>query len=176
MRSMEQTAAHGAYFSDWLSKKRGLRRFHAETAVFYFLYTRQLKTVPASPTLSFMAGNQHSGHFIARSGWGDGETIVTLRATDHFGDHHHYDQGSFIIYRNGLLAVDPPVYRKVGGPQQPTRVHNTLLLDGQGQRPVRGGEAAEHRKIVVPAKPDELEKQVQWVRARETTLGSVDKV
>jgi len=36
------------------------------------------------------------------------------------------------------LAVDPPVYQKVRGPQQPTEVHNTLLLGGQGQRPVCG--------------------------------------
>jgi hypothetical protein len=85
-----------------------------------------------------MAGNQQGGHFIARSGWDDGATVVAFTSTDHFGDHHHYDQGSFTIYRNGLLAVDPPVYQKVRGPQQPTEVHNTLLLGGQGQRPVRG--------------------------------------
>ncbi len=36
------------------------------------------------------------------------------------------------------MAVDPPVYQKVRGPQQPTEVHNTLLLGGQGQRPVCG--------------------------------------
>jgi hypothetical protein len=128
----------GAYFSQWLAGKRGLRRFRAETAVFFFLYTRQLTIPPRPPPLTFLAGHQHGGHFVARSGWGESETIVTLRITDHFGDHHHYDQGSFIIYRNGLLAVDPPVYEKIRGPQQPTAVHNTLLLDGQGQRPVRG--------------------------------------
>lgn len=61
-----------------------------------------------------------------RPGAGEVTSIVTLRSTDHFGDHHHHDQGSFVIYRNGLLAVDPPVYRKVRGPQQPTEVHNTL--------------------------------------------------
>jgi hypothetical protein len=64
--------------------------------------------------------------------------VVAFRCTDHFGDHHHYDQGSFMIWRNGLLAVDPPVYRKVRGPQQLTEHHNTLLLDERPQRPVRG--------------------------------------
>jgi len=43
-----------------------------------------------------------------------------------------------MIYRQGLLAVDPPVYRKVAGPQQPTEVHNTLLIGGQNQRRCRG--------------------------------------
>lgn len=128
----------GAYFSDWLAQKRGLRRFRADTAIFYFLYGRQQQPAPVKPALSFMAGNGHSGHFIARSGWEEDATIVTLRIADHFGDHHHYDQGSFTIYRNGLLAVDPPVYQKVAGPQQPTAVHNTLLIDGKGQRPARG--------------------------------------
>jgi len=131
-------SARGAWFGEWLARKRGLARFHGDTAIFYMLYATRPKPAPAEPPLSFLAGNNESGHFIARSGWDDGATLVAFRATDHFGDHHHYDQGSFLIYRNGLLAVDPPVYRKVRGPQQPTDVHNTLLLGGQPQRPVRG--------------------------------------
>jgi len=128
----------GVRFSRWLRDKRGVQRFYGETAVFYMLYTRQLKAEPAPPPLSFLAGNRQSGHFIARSAWDDGATVVAFRCTDHFGDHHHYDQGGFMIYRRGLLAVDPPVYRKVRGPQQQTEYHNTLLIGGQAQRPVRG--------------------------------------
>ncbi len=129
----------GAYFSDFLATgPRGLGRFYGETAVFYMLYTRQLDTRPAEPPLSFLAGGGQSGHFVARSGWDDAATIVAFTCTDHFGDHHHYDQGSFTIYRQGLLAVDPPVYRRTRGPQQKTEYHNTLLLGGQPQRPVRG--------------------------------------
>ena len=129
---------HGARFSRWLQDKRGLERFYGETAIFYMLYARQPQPEPADPPLSFLAGNRQSGHFIARSGWDDGATVVAFRCTDHFGDHHHYDQGSFLIWRNGLLAVDPPVYRKVRGPQQLTEHHNTLLLGDRPQRPVRG--------------------------------------
>ncbi|MBN2477365.1 MAG: heparinase II/III family protein [Pirellulales bacterium] len=129
---------HGAWFSRWLAERRGLRRFYGDTPVFYMLYTRNLNTEPATPPLSFLAGGPGGGHFIARSGFGDGDTVVALRCTDHYGDHNHYDQGGFAVYRNGLLAVDPPVYRRVGGPQQKTENHNTLLLGGQPQRPVRG--------------------------------------
>jgi len=129
---------HGAYFSRWLAAKRGLQRFYGATAIYRMLYTPHLKTAPAVPPLSFLAGNRQSGHFIARSAWDDGATVVAFACTDHFGDHHHYDQGSFLIYRNGLLAVDPPVYRTVRGPQQKTEHHNTLLIGGQAQRPVRG--------------------------------------
>ena len=132
---------HGKQFSDWLAKRRGLARFHGETAIFYFLYSRQLASTPIQPAtspLSFLAGNRQSAHFIARSSWDDDATIVAFTCTDHFGDHHHYDQGSFIIYRHGLLAIDPPVYRQVRGPQQKTEHHNTLLIGGKPQRPVRG--------------------------------------
>ncbi len=129
---------HGRYFSDRVAEKCGLRRFYGATAVFYMLYTRNLSAKPAAPPSSFLAGNRQSGHFIARSGWDDGATVVAFRCTDHFGDHNHYDQGSFAIYRHGLLAVDPPVYRQIRGPQQKTEHHNTLLLDGRPQRPARG--------------------------------------
>ncbi|MGQ9573926.1 MAG: hypothetical protein ACUVUC_01285 [Thermoguttaceae bacterium] len=129
---------HGVQFSRWLAGKRGLQRFYGETALFYMLYTRHLRAESAWPPLSFLAGNRQSGHFIARSGWDDNATIVAFRSTDHFGDHHHYDQGSFLIYRRGLLAVDPPVYRQIRGPQQKTEHHNTLLVGGRPQRPVRG--------------------------------------
>ena len=133
---------HAAYLSRWLAAKRGPARFYGETVMFYMIYTRNLKPPAAQPPvrlpLSFMAGGAHAAHFIARSAWDERATIVTLRSTDHYGDHHHYDQGSFIIYRQGLLAVDPPVYRRIRGPQQRTECHNTLLLGGSAQRPVRG--------------------------------------
>jgi len=39
--------AHGAFFSQWLAGKRGTERFHGETAILYFLYTRHLAVAPA---------------------------------------------------------------------------------------------------------------------------------
>ena len=130
---------HGIYFSRWLVTKRGLKRFYGETSIFYMLYTRNLETEPAIPPLSYLAGDDgQGGHFIARSGWDDGATVVSFGCQDHYGDHNHYDQGGFMIYRNGLLAVDPPVYNRVRGPQQPTGVHNTLLIGGRNQRTCRG--------------------------------------
>ena len=128
----------GAWMSRWLAEKRGLDRFYGSTPVFYMIYTRNLTTQPAPPALSFLAGNSQAGHFMARSAWTDDAVIVTFRCTDHYGDHNHHDQGSFIVYRKGLLAVDPPVYRQVRGPQQPTSMHNTLLIGGQEQRDCRG--------------------------------------
>jgi hypothetical protein len=131
-------SAQGSWMSKWLAQKRGVKRFYKWTAVFAMLYTRNITTEPREPDLSYLSGNKQAGHFMARSSWKDDATIVTFRATDHYGDHNHHDQGSFMIYREGLLALDPPMYQKVRGPQEPTAVHNTLLLDGRGQRDCRG--------------------------------------
>lgn len=132
-------SSYGVHFSRWLADKRGLGRFWGETSLFYMLYTRNLETEPAEPPLSYLAGGgKQGGHFVARSGWDDGATVVAFGCQDHYGDHNHYDQGGFCIYRNGLLAVDPPVYDSIRGPQQPTNVHNTLLIDSADQRQCRG--------------------------------------
>ncbi len=126
---------HGAYLSRWLAEKRGLDRFYDESAIFYFLYTRNLAVKPVVPPLAMLAGGKQGGHVIMRSDWSDGATVVGFRSTDYFGQHLHLDQGSFVIFRNGLLALDAGTYRRVGGEQARTDAHNTLLLGGQGQRP-----------------------------------------
>jgi hypothetical protein len=153
---------HGAYLSRWLAERRGLDRFLGETAIFYFLYTRNLAVEPATPPLSVLAGTvpifagtaaqtwstkmglspsksaagtNRGGHVLMRSNWGPGATVVGFRCCDFFGQHLHLDQGSFLIYRNGQLALDAGCYRHVGGEQARTDAHNTLLFGGQGQRP-----------------------------------------
>ena len=127
----------GAFFSQWVAKRRGLARFYGFHGIFYYLYTRNLGVAPAPPPLAWRAGGETGGAFLARSGWTDADTVVAFRSTDYFGNHNHYDAGSFVIYRNGHLAADPDLYKKVGGPQQKTDVHSTLLIGGTGQRRLR---------------------------------------
>jgi len=132
-------SGHGAYFSRWLAGKRGTGRFYGETSMFYMLYTRFIKAEPEEPQLSYLSGGStQGGHFIARSAWNDSATVVGFGVKDLYGDHNHYDQGGFTIYRNGLLATDPTVYNQVNGPQQPTTVHSTLLIKGKEQEPRHG--------------------------------------
>ncbi len=132
----------GAHFSKWLAGKRGMKRFHQETAILYFLYTRHAKTAPAEPPLAMLAGGKHSGQAMMRSSWKDDATVVGFRCTDYYQGHFHHDAGSFVIYRNGLLAVDAGRYtrytRKLRAPIIATSAHNSLLLGGQGQRVVKG--------------------------------------
>lgn len=135
-------SSDGRWLGQWLAAKRGLGRFKGQTPIFYMIYSRQIAAHGAprahEPALSHLGGDEKSGEFAARSGWGDGDTIVGFRCADFFGDHNHYDQGSFIIYRRGLLAIDPPIYNQTRGPQGETQFHNTLLIGGKPQREARG--------------------------------------
>ena len=131
-------SGEGAWFDDWIAAKRGTGRFYGETAIYYFLYARTDRPKPVEPPLALFAGAPHGGHLLARSGWGDDATVVAFRCTDHYGDHNHFDQGSFQVWRRRWLALDPCLYKKVAGPQQATEHHNTLLVGGSGQRKARG--------------------------------------
>ncbi len=89
------------------------------------------------------------GLVIARSGWGwdspdgrAGDTWVTFRCGDYFGDHCHYDNNSFQIYYKGELALDSGRYDDDWGHYndekflesqffnyyQRTIAHNTILV------------------------------------------------
>jgi len=89
-----------------------------------------------------LVGGPNSGQAMMRSSWKDDATVVGFRCTDYYQGHFHYDVGSFVIYRNGLLAVDAghyTVYTKAArDPVAATTAHNTLLLGGKGQRQVEG--------------------------------------
>ncbi len=133
----------GTHVSRWLASKRGPARYYGETAIFYFLYGRHLPAEASPPPLSVLAGELgRGGQAIFRSGWDEGATVVGFRCTDFFGQHNHLDQGSFILYRNGLLALDAGRYQKVAGPPMASDAHNTLLIGGKGQRTQRYQSAA----------------------------------
>jgi hypothetical protein len=127
----------GAHLGRRIAGLRGTKRFYGETAMLYFIYTRTLAVESKEPPLSYVSGGAIGGNWIAREKWDDGATVVALHCTDCYTGHNHFDQGSFVIYRKGLLAADAGAYKSVGGPQQKTGCHNTLLFGGAGQRGVR---------------------------------------
>ena len=133
-------APEGARFSQWLAGKRGKGRFYGLTGVYYFLYTPLLDDItPAEPALSYTAGGgTEGGIFTTRGDWSDTATVVSFGVKDHYGDHNHYDQGHFTIYRRGLLASDPLLYEHTNGPQQPSDVHSTLVFGGNEQEERHG--------------------------------------
>jgi hypothetical protein len=127
----------GAHLSRRVAELRGTKRFYGETAMFYFIYTRTMAVEPKDPPLAHLSGGAIGGNWIAREKWDDGATVVALHCTDCYTGHNHFDQGSFVVYRRGLLALDAGAYKKVGGAQQKTPCHNTLLFGGAGQRGMR---------------------------------------
>jgi hypothetical protein len=132
----------GAHFSKWLAGKLGMKRFRRDTAILYLLYNRHPATGPAEPPLAMLAGGEHSGQAMMRSSWKDDATVVGFRCSDYYQGHFHHDAGSFVIYRNGLLAVDAGKYtlytKELRAPIIATSAHNSLLLGGEGQRVVKG--------------------------------------
>lgn len=69
------------------------------------------------------------GQMAARSGWGDDDSLFTLTSGRGIGGvWNHADENSFTFYACGeAFAIDPGVNRKTSD------LHNTILVDGQGQ-------------------------------------------
>jgi len=91
------------------------------------------------------------GVVFMRSGWAPTDTHAAFVAGGTISSHRHYDQGHFIIYRNGFLALDSGSY----GPRERnehlaeyfyrTVAHNSVLIYAppEADRPAKiwGGEA-----------------------------------
>jgi hypothetical protein len=78
------------------------------------------------------------GQAYFRTGWTEADLLVAFRCTDHFGSRNHFDQGAFLICRNGPLVIDPAANTPGEDEPQSSEMHNTLRIDGKGQRPVKG--------------------------------------
>lgn len=77
--------------------------------------------------------------FIARSGWGPTDTMITLRAGGTFTHHGHYDAGHFTLFKGAPLAITNATYS--GSITAPHRLHygmrtiskNSLLILRPGE-------------------------------------------
>jgi len=107
------------------------------------LAEKPISDLPASRLFKGM------GLVLARSGWGwdtkdalAGDTWVSFRCGDYYGDHCHYDMNRFEIYYNGPLAIESGRYDDDWGHYgdemftksqffqyyQRTIAHNTVLV------------------------------------------------
>jgi hypothetical protein len=73
-----------------------------------------------------------AGWWQSRSGWGPNDAVLTFVSTSHFEGHQHYDQNSFILFKNGYQIVDANSY-SYSGIVQNTAVHNSITVDGNEQ-------------------------------------------
>jgi len=82
------------------------------------------------PTGYYAAG---AGWANSRSGWETDAISLSFTATDHLQEHQHMDQNSFVIFRSAWLGADAATYSATGLIGT-TDAHNTILVDGIGQR------------------------------------------
>jgi parallel beta-helix repeat protein len=69
----------------------------------------------------------------SRSSWSADGVSASFVSADRIESHQHYDQNSYVIYRGGWQAPDASTYSHTGIIQD-TDTHNTILVDGRGQR------------------------------------------
>ncbi len=74
----------------------------------------------------------------SRSSWADDAVSVSFVCSDRIQDHQHKDQNSFVIYRGsgsgGWQAIDANRCPGSNGLSKDTRVHNSILVNNEGQR------------------------------------------
>jgi SAM-dependent methyltransferase len=82
--------------------------------------------VSSLPSGSLFSG---IGWAAMRSDWTGNATWALFTCGDYYAGHQHFDQNSFIISKQGNLAIDAGEYGA-----KDTLFHNTILI-GSGQRP-----------------------------------------
>lgn len=98
-----------------------------------FLLIRNDLTMKNYNNLSTNYFAQGTGWINSRSGWEADAISLSFACSDHLQEHQHMDQNSFVIYRSDWLGVDAVTYSATGLIQT-TEAHNTILVDGIGQR------------------------------------------
>ena len=69
----------------------------------------------------------------SRSSWAADAVSASFVSADRIESHQHYDQNSFVVYKEGWQAPDASTYSHTGIIQD-TDTHNSILVDGRGQR------------------------------------------
>ena len=104
-QSHPQEAAVAAYVRERCS----LKQFTGNWSVYPFLMTDIGRApAPSDPGAATLHGRhfEQMGQIIMRSGWGPEDTYCMLTLGSSLSQHKHYDEGNFIIYRKGFLALD----------------------------------------------------------------------
>lgn len=101
-----------AWLADRISDLRKTSGYHAEW-IYLFLTQHDPSVKPVAPDAlpRFRAFSPKGlGHVFYRSGWGEKDMCAFFHCGDYFGDHGHFDQGAFTIWRDGDLALKGGCY------------------------------------------------------------------
>jgi hypothetical protein len=100
--------------------------------IYDFLY--DTSAVPSQPLSDLNTAYYGSGvgQLFARSDWNTTATWLNMTAGPYTESHAHRDQGSFLLYKNGWMAIDPN-YFSHSGIRQEEELHNLVrIVDNDG--------------------------------------------
>jgi hypothetical protein len=98
-----------------------------------FLLRRSDLTTKNYSNLATSYHAEGAGWINSRSGWEADAISLSFICADHLQQHQHMDQNSFVIYGSEWQGADAATYSATGLIQT-TEAHNTILVDGTGQR------------------------------------------
>lgn len=145
---------YGQGFIAELERRYGNRGLEPHRA-YYLVFLDP--TVPARPKselpLCEVFGPHSMGCCFMRSGWGPNDIFLFYKCGDYYGDHGHFDQGTFEIFYKKPLAVDSGSYTEgFSGPHRMNYTirsvaHNTLVFPERG-KDEEGGQRVFHQQGV----------------------------
>ena len=98
-----------AAIAAYVRKRCSLQQFTTNWSVYPFLMTAIERTPEPADADSLELYARHfetMGQIFMRSGWEPDDTYCMLSVGSSLAQHKHYDEGSFIIYKKGFLALD----------------------------------------------------------------------
>lgn len=116
------------------------RKFHQWFPFLPFVLRRfEPDATPSGTAVQDHAGAAYFpsyGLAIMRSGAGQSDTHALFRTGSQYGQHQHYDESSFVIFKHDLLALDSGsrtsnMHHCYYAPQ--TVAHNTILIHQDGE-------------------------------------------
>ncbi len=104
-RSFPRCAALAAY----VRSRCSLKQFTRNWVIYPFLMTDEDQAPPPLDAGRMKLYARHfegMGQIFMRSGWGPDDTYCLFTAGSKLPQHKHYDEGGFVIYKKGFLALD----------------------------------------------------------------------
>lgn len=147
---------YGQGFVAELEQKYGTGGLEPHRAYYFLVFYDP--TIGARPKaglpLCEMFGQHSMGCVFMRSGWGPNDLFLFFKCGDYYGDHGHFDEGTFEIFYRKALAVDSGSYTEsFGGPHRMDYArraiaHNTLVFPERGKADDEGGQRIFHQQGV----------------------------
>jgi len=141
--------ARAAGRRDWQAYVRKFPALPSLDTLFWEDSDLEAAPLGSLPRVKHFRGNETA---ILRSGWGDDDLIIAVKAGQTTANHSHLDIGSFVLTASGHNLVDDgghwpyghalgffdlgtrhTVGKRWDFPGLSTECHSTILVDGQGQ-------------------------------------------